>query len=386
MPRIIFWGFFMQIKKEKKQNDQDAFYMQMAIELAKKGMGFVNPNPLVGAVIVKNGIVVGKGWHEYFGGPHAEVNAIKDAGKDTEGATIYVTLEPCSHYGKTPPCSLEIIKNKFSRVVIGSTDPNPLVAGSGTEMIRNAGIEVTSGILENETRKLNEVFFKFIQTKTPFVVIKTAMSLDGKIATNTGDSRWISGEESRKTVHKLRNQYSGIMVGINTVIKDDPLLSIRNINGKTKNPVRIIVDSKARTPFEARVINSPETAPVILAVTHQAPAGKLNQLKKNGVGIIVCPEKNKRVDLKYLMQELGKQDIDSILLEGGGTLNFETLQEGIVDKMIVFIAPKIIGGTHALTPVEGEGIGRLSEAVELQKINIKQSGEDIMLEGYLKKK
>ncbi len=376
----------MQRNKEKTQNGQDAFYMQMAIELAKNGMGFVNPNPLVGAVIVKNGIIVGKGWHEYFGGPHAEVNAIKDAGENTDGATIYVTLEPCSHYGKTPPCSLEIIKNKFSRVVIGSTDPNPLVAGRGTEMIRNAGIEVASGILENETRKLNEVFFKYIQTKTPFVVIKTAMSLDGKIATNTGDSRWISGEESRKTVHKLRNQYSGIMVGINTVIKDDPLLSVRNINGKTKNPVRIIVDSKARIPFEAKVINSPETAPVILAVTHQAPAAKINQLKKNGVGIIVCPEKNKRVDLKYLMRELGKQDIDSILLEGGGTLNFEALQEGIVDKMIVFIAPKIIGGTHALTPVEGEGIGRLSEAVELQKINIKQSGEDIMLEGYLKKK
>ena len=376
----------MQRNKEKTQNGQDAFYMQMAIELAKNGMGFVNPNPLVGAVIVKNGIIVGKGWHEYFGGPHAEVNAIKDAGENTDGATIYVTLEPCSHYGKTPPCSLEIIKNKFSRVVIGSTDPNPLVAGRGTEMIRNAGIEVASGILENETRKLNEVFFKYIQTKTPFVVIKTAMSLDGKIATNTGDSRWISGEESRKTVHKLRNQYSGIMVGINTVMKDDPLLNIRNIKGKTKNPVRIIVDSKARIPFEAKVINSPETAPVILAVTHQAPAAKINQLKKNGVGIIVCPEKNKRVDLKYLMRELGKQDIDSILLEGGGTLNFEALQEGIVDKMIVFIAPKIIGGTHALTPVEGEGIGRLSEAVELQKINIKPSGEDIMLEGYLKKK
>jgi len=365
---------------------QDAFHMKQAIELAKKGMGFVNPNPLVGAVIVKDGLVIGRGWHEYFGGPHAEVNAIKDANGNTESATIYVSLEPCSHYGKTPPCSLEIIRNKFSRVVIGCNDPNPLVAGQGIEMIRNAGIEVHVGILEKEVKELNEAFFKFIRTKLPFVVMKTAMSLDGKIATKTGDSKWISGDKSRQTVHQLRNQYSGIMVGINTVIKDDPLLSVRNINGKTKHPIRIIVDSNARIPLEAKILNSPEIAPTIIAVTNQATEEKLRKLRDKEIQVIVCPEKNARVDLRFIMQELAKQNIDSILLEGGGTLNFEALQEEIVDKVIAFIAPKIIGGAEALTAVEGSGISSLADVIELENLRTIQSGEDIMLEAYLKRK
>ena len=376
----------MQEKQEKESEMQDAFYMKQAVELAGRGMGFVNPNPLVGAVIVKDDQIIGRGWHEYFGGPHAEVNAIKDANGNAGNATIYVTLEPCSNYGKTPPCSLEIIRNKFSRVVVGCIDPNPLVAGRGIEMIRNAGIEVQSGILENEVKELNEVFFKFISTQMPFVVMKTAMSLDGKITTKTGDSKWISGEESRKRVHELRNQYSGIMVGINTVIKDDPLLNVRDINGNTKNPIRIIVDSKARTPLKAKIINSPEIAPTIIAVTDQAPDEKLSQLKEKKVQVIVCSEQNNRVDLRFLMQELAKQNIDSILLEGGGTLNFEAIQQGIVDKVIVFIAPKIIGGVEAITPVEGRGISRLTNAVELENLKTIQSGQDIMIEGYLKRK
>lgn len=376
----------MQEKQEKESEMQDAFYMKQAVELAGRGMGFVNPNPLVGAVIVKDDQIIGRGWHEYFGGPHAEVNAIKDANGNAGNATIYVTLEPCSNYGKTPPCSLEIIRNKFSRVVVGCIDPNPLVAGRGIEMIRNAGIEVQSGILENEVKELNEVFFKFISTQLPFVVMKTAMSLDGKITTKTGDSKWISGEESRKRVHELRNQYSGIMVGINTVIKDDPLLNVRDINGNTKNPIRIIVDSKARTPLKAKIINSPEIAPTIIAVTDQAPDEKLSQLKEKKVQVIVCSEQNNRVDLRFLMQELAKQNIDSILLEGGGTLNFEAIQQGIVDKVIVFIAPKIIGGVEAITPVEGRGISRLTNAVELENLKTIQSGQDIMIEGYLKRK
>lgn len=365
---------------------QDAFYMKQAVELAGRGMGFVNPNPLVGAVIVKDGQIIGRGWHEYFGGPHAEVNAIKDANGNTENATIYVTLEPCSNYGKTPPCSLEIIRNEFSRVVAGCMDPNPLVAGRGIEMIRNAGIEVQSGILEKEVKELNEVFFKFISTQIPFVVMKTAMSLDGKITTKTGDSKWISGEESRKRVHELRNQYSGIMVGINTVIEDDPLLNVRDINGNTKNPIRIVVDSKARTPLEAKIINSPEIAPTIIAVTDQAPDEKLSQLKEKEVQVIVCSAQNNRVDLRFLMQELAKQNIDSILLEGGGTLNFEAIQQGIVDKVIVFIAPKIIGGAETITPVEERGISRLANTVELENLKTIQSGQDIMIEGYLKRK
>lgn len=376
----------MQKKQAKESEMQDAFYMKQAVELAGRGMGFVNPNPLVGAVIVKDDQIIGRGWHEYFGGPHAEVNAIKDANGNAENATIYVTLEPCSNYGKTPPCSLEIIRNKFSRVVAGCMDPNPLVAGRGIEMIRNAGIEVQSGILEKEVKELNEVFFKFISTQIPFVVMKTAMSLDGKITTKTGDSKWISGEESRKRVHELRNQYSGIMVGINTVIEDDPLLNVRDINGNTKNPIRIVVDSKARTPLEAKIINSPEIAPTIIAVTDQAPDEKLSQLKEKEVQVIVCSAKNNRVDLRFLMQELAKQNIDSILLEGGGKLNFEAIQQGIVDKVIVFIAPKILGGDEAITPVEGRGISRLANTVELENLKTIQSGQDIMIEGYLKRK
>ena len=376
----------MQKNQKKGSEMQDAFYMKQALELAGNGIGFVNPNPLVGAVIVKDGQIIGRGWHEYFGGPHAEINAIKDAKGNTENATIYVSLEPCSHYGKTPPCSLEIIRNKFSRVVVGCVDPNPLVAGRGIEMIRNAGIEVQSGIMEKEVKELNEVFFKFISTQMPFVVMKTAMSLDGKIATKTGDSKWISGEKSRIRVHELRNQYSGIMLGINTVIKDDPLLNVRNINGNTKNPIRIVVDSKARISLEAKIINSPEIAPTIIAVTDQAPDEKLSQLKEKGARVIVCPEQNRRVNLRFLMQELAKQNIDSILLESGGTLNFEAIHQGIVDKVIAFIAPKIIGGAEAITPVEGMGVSRLTDAVELENLKTIQSGQDIMVEGYLKRK
>ena len=385
MPRIAFWGFFMKEFNNKTEKDQDAFYMQMAIELAKKGRGFVSPNPLVGAVIVKNNIVIGEGYHEYYGGPHAEVNAIKNANSDIKGATIYVTLEPCSHYGKTPPCSLAIIQNKISRVVIGSLDPNPLVSGKGIEMIRNAGIRVDTGVLEQETQKLNEVFFKFIQTKEPFILMKTAMSLDGKIATSNGDSKWISGEQSRSKVHQMRNEYSAIMVGINTVINDNPLLNVRNIPGKTKNPIRIIIDSKARTPLDADIVNTPEISPVIVAVTKKAEKENIDKLSKKGVKVIVCPEKEKVIDLKYLIKEIGKLNIDSILLEGGGTLNFGAIEQNIVDKVITFISPKIIGGKEAATPVEGVGFKRIADTVELEKLNYILSGEDIMVEGYIKK-
>ncbi len=385
MPRIAFWGFFMKEFNNKTDKGQDAFYMQMAIELAKKGRGFTSPNPLVGAVIVKNNIVIGEGYHEYYGGPHAEVNAIKNANSDINGATIYLTLEPCSHYGKTPPCSLAIIQNKLSRVVIGSLDPNPLVSGKGIEMIRNAGIRVDTGILEQETQKLNEVFFKFIQTKEPFILMKTAMSLDGKIATRNGDSKWISGEQSRSKVHQMRNEYSAIMVGINTVINDNPLLNVRNISGKTKNPIRIIIDSKARTPLDADIVNTPEISPVIVAVTKKAKKENIDKLSRKGIKVIVCPEKEKAIDLKYLIKEIGKLNIDSILLEGGGTLNFGAIEQNIVDKVITFISPKIIGGKEAATPVEGVGFKRIADTVELEKLNYTLSGNDIMVEGYIKK-
>lgn len=384
LPRIVIWGFFMQNIWEKVGEAHDAFYMKQAIELSKNGMGFVNPNPLVGAVIVKENRVVGKGWHEYFGGPHAEINAIEDAKGQTEGATLYVTLEPCSHYGKTPPCSLAIIQNKFARVVVGSGDPNPLVAGNGITMIKNAGIEVQSGILEKEVQELNEVFFKFIRTQLPFVVLKTAMSLDGKIATTIGDSQWISCETSRKRVHELRNQYAAIMVGINTVLKDDPLLNVRDVEGKTKNPVRVVVDSIARIPLESKLLNTQEISETIVAVTDQASESKIKALTNKGALVLVCHAVEGRVDLKFLMQELAGRGIDSILLEGGGTLNFEALKQGIVDKIVSFVAPKILGGAQALTPVEGAGFALLPDAVQIQNLKACNSGDDIMLTGYVR--
>ncbi len=375
----------MQNIWEKVGEVRDTFFMKQAIELSKIGMGFVNPNPLVGAVIVKENCVIGKGWHEYFGGPHAEINAIKDANGETDGTTIYVTLEPCSHYGKTPPCSLAIVQSKFSRVVVGSVDPNPLVVGSGIGMLQNAGIEVQSGILEKEVQQLNEVFFKFIRTKLPFVVMKTAMSLDGKIATASGDSKWISGEASRKRVHELRNRYAAIMVGINTVLKDNPLLSVRDVAGKTKNPVRIVVDSKARIPLESKLLNTLEISETIVAVTDQVPESKIKALTDKGAHVLVCHAVEGRVDLKFLMRELAARDIDSILLEGGGTLNFEALKQGIVDKVVAFVAPKILGGAQALTSVEGAGFPRLPDAVEIENLKVCESGEDIMLTGYVKR-
>ena len=368
---------------EKVGEARDTFYMRQAMELSKKGMGFVNPNPMVGAVIVKENRVIGQGWHEYFGGPHAEVNAIRNAEGKTEGATIYVTLEPCSHYGKTPPCSLAIIQNKFARVVVGSVDPNPMVAGKGIEMIRQAGIEVESGILEKEVQTLNEVFFKFIRAQRPFVVMKTATSLDGKIATTTGDSKWISGVTSRKQVHKLRNKYSAVMVGINTALKDNPMLNVRDVEGKTKNPVRIVVDSLARIPLQSKLLNTPEFAETIIAVTDQTSESKINAIKEKGATVLVCPAMKDRVNLKFLMKELSARDIDSILLEGGGTLNFEALRQGIVDKVIAFVAPKILGGTEALTSVEGTGFASLPEAIQIENLTAESSGEDIMLTGYV---
>ncbi len=373
----------MQDIWDKVGEARDAFYMQQALELSKKGMGFVNPNPLVGAVVVKENRVIGKGWHEFFGGPHAEVNAISNAGVNTEGATLYVTLEPCSHYGKTPPCSLAIIQNKFARVVVGSGDPNPLVAGQGIDMIRNAGIEVRQGILEKEVRVLNEVFFKFIRKKLPFVVLKTAMSLDGKIATSTGDSKWISGANSRKRVHQLRNQYAAIMVGINTVLQDDPLLNVRELEDKIKNPIRIVVDSNARIPLGSRLLNTPEVAETIIAVTTQASQSNIKALEEKAPTVMVCPEKEGRVDLKFLMNQLAARDIDSILLEGGGTLNFEALQQGIVDKFMAFVAPKILGGKEALTSVEGVGFATLPGSVRIENLKAEPSGEDVLLTGYV---
>ncbi|MCY6960535.1 bifunctional diaminohydroxyphosphoribosylaminopyrimidine deaminase/5-amino-6-(5-phosphoribosylamino)uracil reductase RibD [Clostridium brassicae] len=361
----------------------DKEYMKRAIELAKKGEGLTKPNPLVGAIIVKNNKVIGEGYHEFYGGPHAEVNAFRNATEDVKGAKMYVTLEPCSHYGKTPPCAKAIIENGIKEVVIGMKDPNPLVAGKGIKILEENGIKVSCGVLEDEVRQINDIFIKYITTKKPFCIMKTAMTMDGKIATYIGDSKWITNDLSRQYVHKIRNRVSAIMVGIGTVLADNPRLTTRLEDKIGSDPIRVIVDSKGRIPLEAEVLNIESNAKTIIVVIDKAGKEKIQAIKEKGAEVIIAPEKNGRVNLAYLMDELGKRDIDSVLLEGGSTLNFSALSERIVDKVITFIAPKLIGGETSKTPLGGEGIASMKDAIKLQNIKINTFGEDVMIEGKI---
>ena len=359
--------------------------MRRALKLAAKGTGYTSPNPLVGAVIVKDGRIIGEGFHRLYGSDHAEMDAFKNATEDVFGADMYVTLEPCSHYGKTPPCARAIVEKGIKRVFIGLTDPNPLVSGKGIQILRENGIQVESGILEEEGRKMNEIFLKYITTELPFCIMKTAMTLDGKIATAGGDSKWITGELSRKNVHELRHRVSGIMAGIGTILADDPMLTTRLDGRAGKDPVRIIVDSSARIPLGAKVLNLNSKAGTIIAATAKADKGKIEALEAKGAEVIITPLKDSGVDLNFLMRELGKRKIDSVLLEGGGRLNYSALKSGIVDKVNSFIAPKLIGGENARTPVEGEGIAYMKDAIMLHKTEFHKFGEDIMIEGYIRK-
>ncbi len=363
----------------------DIQYMKRALKLAEMGIGFTNPNPLVGAVIVKNGKVIGEGYHEVYGSHHAEINAFKNATEEVKGATMYVTLEPCSHYGKTPPCARAIVENGIKKVVIGLKDPNPLVSGKGIKILQDAGIEVVTGVLEEEGKKLNEVFLKYITTSTPFCVMKTAMTLDGKIAAYTGDSKWVTGEASRKYVHQLRHRLAGIMVGIGTVLVDDPMLTTRLEGVNSRDPVRIIVDTSAKISLEAKVLNLSSNAKTIIATTEKANQDKIRELKEKGAEIIVTPLKNNSVDLTYLMKILGEMKIDGVLLEGGSRLNYSALEEGIVDKVNAFIAPKIIGGETSKTPVGGIGKEFMKDAITLKEIRVHHFGQDLMVEGYIEK-
>ncbi len=359
----------------------DNYYMNLALDEARKGIGNVNPNPLVGAVIVKNNKIISKGYHEKYGEAHAEINAFKNAIDDVEGATMYVTLEPCSHYGKTPPCADKIIEKKISRVVIGTMDPNELVAGNGIEKLKKAGIDVTVGVLENECKKINEVFIKYITTKKPFIILKVAMSLDGKIATSNGESKWISGEKSREMVHSLRNELTGIMVGVDTVIKDNPKLTCRIENGR--NPIRIVVDSSLRIPKNSYIVESADKIKTIVATTENASQVDVDYLLHKNVSVIKTTSNKGKVNLVELTEKLGQLKIDSILLEGGATLNYSALESGVVDKILVYIAPKIIGGENSKTPVAGNGILELKDAFKINNMSTTLVGEDILVEGYI---
>ena len=331
---------------------EDVRWMRRALRLAGRGRGRTSPNPMVGAVVVRRGRAIGEGYHRQVGGPHAEVWALREAGAAARGATLYVTLEPCSHHGRTPPCTDAIMQAGLARVVAGCVDPNPQVNGRGVRCLRGAGIEVEVGVMEAEARRLNEAYCKHIATGMPFVALKAAMSLDGKIATAAGESKWITGERARAAAHRLRARHDAVMVGVGTVLADDPELTVRKSRGRT--PLRVVVDSRARTPPRARLLTADERAPVI-AVTRQAPRARVRRLERAGAEVWVVGSQRGKVELKGLMRRLGTEGVQSVLVEGGGTLGAGALAAGLVDRVYFFISPRIIGGARALTPVEARG-------------------------------
>lgn len=351
--------------------------MREALQLAESACGWVSPNPMVGALIVKEGRIIGRGCHERYGQPHAERNALANCSESPEGATMYVTLEPCCHHGKQPPCVEAILEAGIREVFVGSADPNPLVAGKGIRILREHGLSVTEDLLREECDRLNEVFLHYIQTERPFVAMKYAMTLDGKIAAYTGASKWVTGEQARSHVQQLRHRYSGIMVGVGTVLADDPMLNCRMPGGK--HPIRIICDSQLRTPLSAQVVSTAQQYPTILATCCE-DVEKHQPYLAAGCRIFVIDEKNGRVDLQALMQRLGQEKLDSILLEGGGTLNWAALESGIVQKLYAYLAPKLFGGDGAKTPVEGRGFPSPEEAVLLKNSSIQRLGDDFLIE------
>lgn len=355
--------------------DQD--YMKIALQLAKKGCGFVNPNPMVGAVIVKEGRIIGRGYHQYYGGLHAERNAIADCKEPLQGSVLYVTLEPCCHQGKTPPCTEAIIKSGIRRVVVGVKDTNPAVAGKGLSQLKEAGIEVEEGVMQKECSRLNEVFSHYVAAGTPYVVMKYAMTMDGKIAAYTGKSKWITGETARMWVQEDRHRYMAIMVGAGTVLQDDPMLTSRIT--QPRNPIRVICDTHLRTPETANVIKTAGEIPTILATCCQDERRHKEYLSA-GCEVLILQEKNGRPDLNDLMKALGERGIDSILLEGGSTLNWSALECGIVHKLQTYIAPKLFGGQQAKSPIAGVGVVTPDQAYRLRDTQIIRLGEDILIE------
>ena len=373
------WIKIYEKKEGMDMTDRD--YMSRAIELAKHGIGWTSPNPVVGAVIVKDGRIIGEGYHRRCGEPHAERNAIASLKESAAGASLYVTLEPCCHYGRTPPCTEAILEQGIARVVIGSRDPNPEVAGKGAAILRKAGIRVEEDFMREECDRLNSIFFHYITKKTPYVVMKYAMTADGKIATRTGASKWITGDAARAKVQKLRHRCMGIMAGIGTVLADDPMLNVRIEGGKS--PIRIICDSDLRIPSDSQICRTVKEFPTIVACAAARLKDReeeILRLERLGIQVVQTFGGESAVDLKELMGILGNQGIDSILLEGGGTLNDSALQAGIVSEIQAFVAPKIFGGNEAKTPVAGRGVNFPDEAVPLTLEKISQVGEDLLLE------
>ncbi len=365
-------------------NLRDEQYMKEALALARLGRGRTSPNPVVGAVIVKDDQIVGRGWHQKAGTAHAEIHAIADAGNAAQNATIYVTLEPCCHQGRTGPCTEAILAAGIRRVVVAMVDPNPLVAGCGVETLRTRGVIVETGVLAEEAAQLNAPFIKWITCHLPFVTLKNGISLDGKIATATGNSRWITCEESRLEVHRMRDRADAIITGIGTVLADDPELTTRLPEGG-KSPVRVVVDRLARTPSTAKLVTDGK-APTLIAVSVNAPQERVEKLAEHGMEILRIQETNEQLNLGSLLRELGRRCLTSVMVEAGGTLNSSFLFGNYVDKVVMFVAPKIIGGAGAPGPYGGQGSDRLSDAVELEDLTVRTIGSDLMIEGFVKRR
>jgi len=361
-------------------SETDKEYMNEAIALAERGRGHTAPNPMVGCVLVKDGRTIGRGWHRRYGSLHAERDALAACTEDPAGATAYVTLEPCCHHGKQPPCTDALLAAGITRVVVGLTDPNPLVSGKGIDILRRHGVTVETGLLEDRIREQNRIFLKYITTGQPWVTLKVAMTLDGKIATADGDSRWVTSPGAREFVHQLRGTHTGICVGTGTVLADDPMLDCR-IDG-FNDPVRILPDSHASLPSESRIAQSAGHIRTILAHTEEADAAKLDQLRSLGVTPLACASDDGHTDLRDMLCRLGALGIDSILLEGGESLNGSFIEQGLVDEYYFFVAPKIIGGKDAKTAVGGHGFAKMAEARGITVESVRQFGPDLLIHGY----
>ena len=359
-------------------------FMRRALDLAKRATGRTSPNPLVGAVVVKEGHIIGEGYHRKAGTPHAEVHALNAAGENARGATLYVTLEPCCHWGRTPPCTDALINAGIAEVHIAEIDPNPKVAGKAVRQLQKAGLHVHVGLCEQAAADLNEIYRKYIQTGMPFVILKTAMSLDGKIATVSGESQWITSEASRQHGHQIRDTVDAILVGRGTVERDNPALTTRLQDGHGQDAIRIVLDSHGRTATDARIFNAQSAAGVIIAVTPDAPPENVVALQNAGAEIVTVPTTERKVCFKRLMEILGRREITSVLIEGGSEINASAIAAGIVDKVMCFIAPKIIGGRKAPGPIGGNGLPNLSDVPHLRRIRVTpMPGADFLIQGYL---
>ncbi len=358
-------------------------HMEKALALAEQARGWTSPNPMVGAVVVKDGKIVGQGYHERVGGPHAEANAIDDAGDRAKGATLYVTLEPCNHFGRTPPCTHKIITAGIRQVVVAMEDPNPDVTGGGNAHLESQGIRVITGIMEEQARHLNEAFITWVTTKKPFVIAKCAATLDGRIATRTGDSRWVTGQAARRFVHGIRHAVDGIMVGVSTVIQDDPSLTTRLDDKEGVDPTRIILDTRLRMPPTAKMLHQASGAPTWVVCGPDAPSDRQQDLEKTGAKIITAPLMDGRIDLAALMRKLGAMSITSLLMEGGATVLGAAFAAKVVDKVCFFYAPKLLGGDDGVPICRGTGPETMKESLPIHHISVERFDDDIMVQGYL---